>query len=38
MLGKNIETTCYTEIIEDYAAQLPSRQKNGKAAGLNESA
>lgn len=29
MLGKNIEPTCYTEIIEDYAMKLESR-KNGK--------
>ena len=29
MLGKNIEPGCYTEVIEDYAERLPSRQKNG---------
>lgn len=32
LLGKNIEPTCYTEVIEDYAAQLPDRQKNGKSS------
>lgn len=37
-LGKNIEPGCYTEVIEDYAKTLPSRQKNGKTAGLNEGA
>ena len=38
MLGKNIEPICYTEVIEDYAANLPSRHKNGKVASLEEGA
>jgi hypothetical protein len=38
MLGKNIEPTCFTEVIEDYAASLPSRQKNGMVANLNDGA
>jgi len=29
LLGKNIEPTTYTEVLEDFAAELPARQKNG---------
>jgi len=37
MLGKNIETACYTEVIEEYAKKLEIR-KNGKAGDLHEGA
>lgn len=32
LLGKNIEPQSYTEVIEDFSAKIPDRQKNGKAA------
>ena len=32
MLGKNIEPSCYTEVIEDFSANLPARQKNGNGS------
>ena len=32
MLGKNIEPTCYTEVLEEYATKLSEVRKNGKAS------